>query len=289
MVLVNIGELLSASIDLAERAGEIIRGVQKSGDLQVKIKGYSESGVEDPLTQADVKAQALIINGLLSRWPCLSILAEEDRPNPLKDLNPPRLDRFDISLVPFQLRSVLLSDVAVIIDPVDATREFTKGHVECVTTLIGITVKGVPKAGVIYQPFVGDGVSVYGIVGVGVFGVEHSGPHAGLVVATTASHGAVQVEHAIECIKPDHVMRVGGAGYKALLLLGGQADVYVFPIEGCKLWDTCAPEALIVAAGGKLTDSTGAMIAYRTGVDVHVRKGVLATLKDHSRFVALIN
>jgi 3'-phosphoadenosine 5'-phosphosulfate (PAPS) 3'-phosphatase len=35
-----------------------------------------------------------------------------------------------------------------------------------------------------------------------------------------------------------------------MLVIEGIADVYVFPKEGCKLWDTCAPHALLLAAGG---------------------------------------
>ena len=123
-----------------------------------------------------------------------------------------------------------------------------------------------------------------------------------MVVATTASHTSAAVEDALQSIKGDKVMRVGGAGYKgtydfafilllstflrffsffffvsffllffylffsfcffffpsshnliistAMLVLEGIADVYVFPKEGCKLWDTCAPHALLLAAGG---------------------------------------
>lgn len=38
MATVNIGEILSASIDVAENAGELIRQIHKSGDLQIQIK-----------------------------------------------------------------------------------------------------------------------------------------------------------------------------------------------------------------------------------------------------------
>jgi hypothetical protein len=36
---INIRELLAVCIGLAERAGDIVREVAKSGDLQVKEKG----------------------------------------------------------------------------------------------------------------------------------------------------------------------------------------------------------------------------------------------------------
>ena len=50
-------------------------------------------------------------------------------------------------------------DVCVWVDPLDGTREYVEGpeHWSGVTVLIGVSVKGVPVAGVIHQPFVGVG------------------------------------------------------------------------------------------------------------------------------------
>ena len=39
------------------------------------------------------------------------------------------------------------------IDPLDGTNDFTRGNVHFVTVLIGLSVNGVPKAGVIHKPF----------------------------------------------------------------------------------------------------------------------------------------
>ena len=39
-------------------------------------------------------------------------------------------------------------------------------------------------------------------------------------------------------------------------------------ILGCKKWDTCAPEAILHALGGKLTDIKGEKYKYHTGVEV---------------------
>jgi hypothetical protein len=132
----------------------------------------------DALTQADTRAQVILVDGLLSKWPSLKIVAEEDRVAPQPSAFIPRTDRLDLNLVPEPLRQVPLADVIVFIDPLvlprslfpsfslncyskDATLEFTKGHVECVMTLMGITVKGIPKAGVMYQPFVKTGFTSF--------------------------------------------------------------------------------------------------------------------------------
>ena len=70
-------------------------------------------------------------------------------------------------------------------------------------------------------------------------------------------------------MKPDEVLRQGGAGnkvkskkveilivrlfLKVLRVIEGDAHAYVFASPGTKKWDTCAPEAILVAMGGRLT------------------------------------
>lgn len=118
------------------------------------------------------------------------------------------------------------------------------------------------------------------------------------------THSDEHVERAISLIKPDVVLKVGGAGYKALLVLegehsqftfirlsasSGKADVYVFATKGTKRWDTCAPEALLRAAGGELTDTKGRPYQYFQESEVQNLDGLIATLQDHNKFVELLN
>lgn len=63
------------------------------------------------------------------------------------------------------------------------------------------------------------------------------------------------------------------------MLIEGVAHAYVFPSPGCKKWDTCAPEALLVASGGALVDMHGNAIEYHEKVDHPNWGGVLATAK----------
>jgi len=287
MDTVNIGELVSACIDLAQLAGELIRRDYASGDLGVVLKGFTANGVEDPLTNADLHSQQFIISNIRTVWPSIPIVAEEDCEVP-KSTHVPRLDLISVHLPP-SLSQVPLRRVVVFIDPLDATREFTKGHVECVMTLIGVSIDGVPVAGVIHQPFVGySGKTVWGIVNVGTGGIVRDPPHDGLILVTTASHGSEIVENAIGKIKPDKVIRAGGAGFKTLMVLEGKADVYVFPTPGCKLWDTCAPHAILLAAGGTMTDAKGDEIKYHADSDVQVSNGVVASMSNQDKYIQSI-
>ena len=55
---------------------------------------------------------------------------------------------------------------------------------------------------------------------------------------------------------------------QAILLMEGRANVYVFARAGCKKWDSCAPEAVLRATGGELTDLAGNHYAYNKDVSI---------------------
>ena len=64
-------------------------------------------------------------------------------------------------------------------------------------------------------------------------------------------------------------------GLKAGQIAQRAADLYVHMSDKSSAWDTCAPEALLIAAGGRFTDLAGDPIAY--GVpDLRTRRGILA-------------
>jgi len=77
---------------------------------------------------------------------------------------------------------------------------------------------------------------------------------------------------------------------QVLLLLERKVHAYIFASRGCKRWDTCAPEAVLHAAGGLLTDMNGCRYQYNKETNVQNIQGILATAKkeDHSRFLNLL-
>ena len=68
---------------------------------------------------------------------------------------------------------------------------------------------------------------------------------------------------------------VGSVGVKLCLIALGVRDLYVNPSAKTKAWDTCAPEAILVQAGGRLSDLFGTPIAY-AGELAH-RRGLVAS------------
>lgn len=163
------------------------------------------------------------------------------------------------------------------------------------TVLIGISVDGVPVAGVIHQPFnvdKGPGRTIWGMTGLGVFGYSPiplpRTTNPGLVVTVTRSHFNQLVQDALDEIKPDVILREGGAGNKFLKVIEGHADAYVFPTRGTKKWDTCAGEALLKTLGGTTTDCVGKPIQYLPSESVHNIRGVLAMMHGHQELLEKI-
>jgi 3'(2'), 5'-bisphosphate nucleotidase len=70
--------------------------------------------------------------------------------------------------------------------------------------------------------------------------------------------------------------RVGSVGVKVGLLLAQEAHVYLEPSTATKAWDSCAPEAVLSAAGGRLTDLEGTPLRY-TPHNPRNSRGIAAT------------
>ncbi|XP_013170523.1 PREDICTED: 3'(2'),5'-bisphosphate nucleotidase 1 isoform X1 [Papilio xuthus] len=169
------------------------------------------------------------------------------------------------------------------------------GFLEHVTVLIGISVNEKPVAGVIHQPYYktlidGEkkmGRTIWGLQGVGVGGFTPAPPPDSLIITTTRSHSNALAEKGLQAMNASQVLRVGGAGYKVLQLLEGVASVYLFATSGCKKWDTCAPEAVLSAAGGKLTDILGNYYKYGASEQRLNKTGVLAAVNNELHSYAL--
>jgi 3'(2'), 5'-bisphosphate nucleotidase len=286
--------LVASSITAVNRAGKIIRDIMSQGDL-----GIVEKGKNDLQTEADRSAQRCIVTSLSRQFPTVTIIGEEGLSNcevpsdwVVTDSDPEILQLS----CPEELLNVQDNEVVIWVDPLDGTAEYTQGLLDHVTVLIGIAVGDNAVAGVIHQPYynyetaIGDdlGRTLWGVTGIGVGGFEPCSPPEGKrIITTTRSHSNAVVQAALDALQPDEILRVGGAGHKVLLLLEGKAHAYVFASAGCKRWDTCAPEAVLVAVGGRLTDLHGNQYCYNKNSPHQNAGGVLATAKgeDHGWYL----
>ena len=173
-------------------------------------------------------------------------------------------------------------------DPVDGTRELVEGRLGAVQTLVGVAVRGRALAGAVGLPFPchqeeGEEeapVVVYGLVGSG-----HGTYRAGREVAAGTGSPGVAGEPGLLYTSGDSAnpalaaakqvlvgvsaragagaewRLMGGAGNKLLAAAEGRVAAALMH-TGTSLWDTCAPEAVVVARGGSVTDLFGAPIKY---------------------------
>ncbi|CAI5442639.1 unnamed protein product [Caenorhabditis angaria] len=279
--------LVASSVKVSETAGGIIKNVMTAGDLKIVNKC---DGGYDPQTEADRRAQYCIVQSLQNRYKDLKIIGEEDETTACPEVELGfSEDVLNLeSSLNSELRNIKEEDVVVWVDPLDGTSEVALAVknknlalLEQVTVLIGIAHKGRAVAGIIHQPYFSEnGRTVWAINGCGVHGITPAQSNAKKVVVTTRSHLSESVSSALEALKnkdlADSIEKVGGAGYKVLKVLEGSA-AYVFASAGCKKWDTCAPEAVLEAAGGNLTDISGRKIRYDSNIQLNNTGGVLAT------------
>jgi len=294
--------VIANSVTCAARAGIIIKETMKTGNLNI-----IEKGINDPQTEADRCAQRCIISSLNKNFPNIMVVGEEtlDEKTPIKEewiIN--EMDEAVLSKrCPTEFADVKDDEIIIFVDPLDGTSDFTQGLLDYVTVLIGIAVNGKAIAGVIHQPFHNYqnekdeqkiGRTIWGLVGLGAFGYNTTNIASAksnqdnLIITTTRSHRSDKIDKIIDQLKPSKIIRAGGAGYKALLVLEGVADTYFFPSPGCKRWDTAAAEGVLKSVGGCLTDITGSEYKYEKSIIYNNVTGVLAS-KDPELHKWMVN
>ncbi|XP_011305902.1 3'(2'),5'-bisphosphate nucleotidase 1 isoform X2 [Fopius arisanus] len=297
-----ITRLMASTVSAVVQAGKIIRDVMNKGELNIVEKGKN-----DLQTEADRSAQNCIIESLSRQFPGVTIIGEEGTS---RCEVPPHwivtdMDQEILNVkLPEHLENIAPKDISVWVDPLDGTSEFTQGLLDHVTVLVGVAVGEKAVGGVIHQPYSKNpktsslGRTLWGIEGVGVGGFNPLSPPQDRRIITTTrtcfwnfrSHSNKTVQAALDAMCPDEILRVGGAGHKVVLLLEGKAHAYVFASPGCKKWDTCAPEAILRAAGGNLTDLHGNLYPYDSNAPHPNAKGVLATApgENHAFYISKI-
>lgn len=246
---------LSTARRLAHAAGELAVEL-RAGGLQVDFKDGDE-----PVTRADREASAAIVSGLAQVFPQDVIISEE------LELDARRL----------------VAPRVWYVDPIDGTRDFARGD-DGFSVMIGLCVEGVPTVGVVYQPTrrrtyaaaPGLAAEVSDADGVRPLQVSAVADPSQIRLAASASHRTADIDRVKDRLGIVDELNVGSVGLKLCLIAAGARDLYVNPAAKTKAWDTCAPQVILHAAGGQLTDLYGAAIDYRAA-DIAHRCGLVAS------------
>ncbi len=248
--------LLSAAIDIAKQAGqEILEVYRHVGGIGVEYKLDSS-----PLTEADTRANRVIVAGLQKLDPNIPVLSEESEP------------------VAWEQRSAWQS--YWLVDPLDGTKEFISRNDEF-TVNIALIRNGQPVLGIVQVPVFD--VCYSGLVGEGSFRQLSDGPKAPIevdplstgensilrVVASRRHGGEAQqaMVHRLE----QHFSKVElvnmGSSLKICLLAEGKADFYP-RLAPTSEWDTAAAHAILCAAGGQIYRTDHEVLTYNQKEDL---------------------
>lgn len=251
---------LEAAAALAREAGALVMRY-RGGELGVEMKVGDE-----PVTVADRQASALLVAGLRGGFPDDVVISEESEDD-LARLTSPRV---------------------WYIDPIDGTKDFIAGR-PGFSVMIGLTEGHRPTLGVVYQPATdrlywaapgADGMPASWMVHAGSapqrLSVSEIHEAAQVRLVASASHRTKTIDEVKTALGIADEINVGSVGLKLALIALGERDLYVNPAAKCKAWDTCAPEAILEAAGGLLTDVYGAPVRYDLA-DLACRNGLVAS------------
>jgi 3'(2'), 5'-bisphosphate nucleotidase len=242
-----IDTLYEALITTAIAAGVVVMDVYDGGFV-VENKGDAS-----PVTEADRRAELVILKALSEHAPDIPVIAEEACS---EGKIPP------------------VNEAFFLVDPVDGTREFISRNGDF-TVNIGLVEAGVPVLGVVYAP--ARGALYAGRVGKGAEKLLIAG---GAIVArapisvtepavtpprilASRSHRTPETDDFIAHY-PGASLVAAGSSLKFCLMAAGEADLY--PRMGPTMqWDTAAGDAVLRAAGGLVETVEGAPLRYGPG------------------------
>jgi 3'(2'), 5'-bisphosphate nucleotidase len=230
---------LQTLVRIAQAAGVVVMRHYEAGcDARVKAD-------RSPVTDADEQAEKLILAELATAFPDVPVVAEEEA------------------------AAGRIAKVAAhffLVDPVDGTKEFVKRGGEF-TVNIGEVVDGEPVSGVVFAPAIGR--LFVGALGEGAFEISGGATRAiaarapaadGLVAVSSRSHPDAETDELLKSL-PIKGQTNAGSSLKFCLLAAGEADIY--PRAGQTMeWDTAAGDAVLRAAGGRMTTWDGAPFRY---------------------------
>ncbi|MSP50859.1 MAG: 3'(2'),5'-bisphosphate nucleotidase [Alphaproteobacteria bacterium] len=227
--------------DCARLLDPLTKIVREAGRLILEIyertPNVRQKADRTPVTDADERAEAVIVAALESLTPHIPIIAEERMARGLS----PAIEGGQFWLV----------------DPLDGTREFLNRNGEF-TVNIALIETSRPTIGIVHLPAKG---SLYATDGALAYREDADGarrliraraaPASGVTVVASRSHNSPETKAYVEKLLVA-TYREAGSSLKFCVIAEGEADLY--PRFGRTMeWDTAAGDAVLTAAGGRVT------------------------------------
>lgn len=239
------------SAEKQERLEWLAAIIREAGKIALRFYGdnikVEWKKPNDPVTAADHASNEFIIQQIAEAFPNDAILSEESKENK---------NRFE-------------RDYTWIIDPVDGTKEFINRNGEF-SIMIGLAERGEPVLGAVYQPT--EDRLYLGAPGLGAT-LDQGSRRTEMRVSSrenvstfrlvvSRSHLEPVVDDIRQQLGIKNLRQSGSVGLKCSLIMRAECDLYIHPSPHTKLWDSCAPQAILEAAGGIFTDMKGERLNY---------------------------
>lgn len=231
---------------IAGDAAKVIYDKAQSHPDGAKSALVQQKADQSPLTEADLAAHRLIVEGLTRHTPEMPVISEE-------------------SFQPDQMCT--LGNRFWLVDPLDGTKEFLSGTGEF-TVNIALIENRRPVLGVVYQPKTHE--LFWGGIALGSYRARQGESPQVIVVSPSSQppwrvlasrrHMGPQTQALIERMGATELLQAGSS-LKFCRIAAGLADFY--PRLGfTSQWDTAAGQAVLEGAGGHVIDSQGQRLGY---------------------------
>lgn len=244
-------EELDFAINLAKKAGNLIMThVHDKVAINYKKNEY------DPVTTADLEADALIISEIKKEYLKDGILTEESKDNSER----------------------LKKERVWIIDPIDGTANFKEYALsngnnkdyQYFAVHIGLAINKEAVLGVIYAPVVDE--LYYAVKGQGAYKIIKDNKEK--LPTNKEERKELSISIREELIKTEAIQKLPDFpkkelrpykrvfGYTITAIADNKLDGYLSNYPGFGEWDLCAPQVILEEAGGIMTHLDGSKITY---------------------------
>ena len=214
------------------------------------------NNIDDPVTSADLKVNEIIINQINEKY---------------KGINWQILSEENVKSVPYNFEAS--QDWVWVLDPLDGTKDFIQGTGNYAMQL-ALNYKNKPYLGIVLIPekgelWISDGEKVWGEKKNGSKIEPNLSTNKSLkemILVTSKNHRNETLKNLIQKIDFNKVITMGSIGCKIASIIRGDSDIYIslslLGKSSPKDWDFAAPEAILKAAGGAITDLENKDLTY---------------------------
>ena len=225
-------------------------------DSNNKSNILKNDNFDDPVTLADLKVNEVIIQRINEKY---------------KDINWEILSEENAKMSTDSCK--YNAEWMWVLDPLDGTKDFIQGTGNYAMHL-GLNYKNKPYLGIVLIPekgelWIADGKKVWGEKRNGSKIKSNLSTNKSLkdmILVTSKNHRNETLKNLIQKIDFNKVITMGSIGCKIASIIRGDSDIYIslsLPGKSSpKDWDFAAPEAILKAAGGAITDLDNKELTY---------------------------